>query len=195
MDAAEGLQQAVVKALHAEGKPIHAAVSQHSELLPIDSARIGLDGEFLHPSEIDTARQRLQQRSQLVRRKRRWRAAADEDRLRMLPASAQAQAHLGAERVQILRLLSTVTPREGEKIAVGAFLITKGNMNVKSDHINLLRKKPLCETAVRCHYSSSRLSTAMKASCGISTLPTCFMRFFPSFCFSRSLRLRLMSPP
>jgi hypothetical protein len=26
-------------------------------------------------------------------------------------------------------------------------------------------------------------------------LPTCFMRFLPSFCFSRSLRLRLMSPP
>lgn len=23
----------------------------------------------------------------------------------------------------------------------------------------------------------------MNASCGISTLPTCFMRFFPSFCF------------
>ncbi len=42
---------------------------------------------------------------------------------------------------------------------------------------------------------SSTLSTARKADCGISTLPTCFMRFFPSFCFSRSLRLREMSPP
>ena len=37
--------------------------------------------------------------------------------------------------------------------------------------------------------------TARKASCGISTEPTCFMRFLPSFCFSSSLRLRLMSPP
>ena len=36
---------------------------------------------------------------------------------------------------------------------------------------------------------------AMNASWGTSTRPTIFMRFFPSFCFSRSLRLRVMSPP
>ena len=41
----------------------------------------------------------------------------------------------------------------------------------------------------------STWSTARNASCGISTAPICFMRFFPSFCFSRSLRLRVMSPP
>ena len=35
----------------------------------------------------------------------------------------------------------------------------------------------------------------MKASWGISTEPTIFMRFLPAFCFSRSLRLRLTSPP
>ncbi len=38
-------------------------------------------------------------------------------------------------------------------------------------------------------------SAAMNASCGTSTRPTIFMRFLPSFCFSSSLRLRLMSPP
>ncbi len=38
-------------------------------------------------------------------------------------------------------------------------------------------------------------STARNASCGISTVPTCFIRFFPSFCFSRSFRFREMSPP
>ncbi len=36
---------------------------------------------------------------------------------------------------------------------------------------------------------------ARKASWGISTLPTCFMRFLPSFCFSSSFFLRVMSPP
>ena len=41
----------------------------------------------------------------------------------------------------------------------------------------------------------SIFSAAMKASCGISTLPNWRMRFLPSFCFSRSLRLRVMSPP
>ena len=42
---------------------------------------------------------------------------------------------------------------------------------------------------------SPTFRTARKASWGISTRPMRFMRFFPSFCFSRSLRLRLMSPP
>ena len=42
---------------------------------------------------------------------------------------------------------------------------------------------------------ASILSAAMKALCGISTLPNWRMRFLPSFCLSRSLRLRLMSPP
>ena len=40
-----------------------------------------------------------------------------------------------------------------------------------------------------------RLKTAMNASWGISTEPTSFIRDFPSFCFSSSFRLRVMSPP
>ena len=41
----------------------------------------------------------------------------------------------------------------------------------------------------------STLSTAKKADCGISTLPTCFMRFLPAFCLSSNFRLRETSPP
>lgn len=43
--------------------------------------------------------------------------------------------------------------------------------------------------------SSLMRSAARKADCGISTLPTWRMRFLPFFCLSRSLRLRLTSPP
>ncbi len=43
--------------------------------------------------------------------------------------------------------------------------------------------------------AESEESAAMKASWGTSTRPTIFIRFLPSFCFSSSLRLRLMSPP
>ena len=43
--------------------------------------------------------------------------------------------------------------------------------------------------------SLSLESAAMKASWGTSTRPTIFIRFLPSFCFSSSLRLRVMSPP
>ena len=48
--------------------------------------------------------------------------------------------------------------------------------------------------SIQARYSST-LSTARNASCGISTEPTDFIRFLPSFCFSRSFRLRVMSPP
>ncbi len=42
---------------------------------------------------------------------------------------------------------------------------------------------------------ASIFKAARKALWGISTLPNWRMRFLPSFCFSSSLRLRLMSPP
>ena len=44
-------------------------------------------------------------------------------------------------------------------------------------------------------WGQSSLRTSRKAFWGTCTLPICFMRFLPRFCFSRSLRLRLMSPP
>ena len=44
-------------------------------------------------------------------------------------------------------------------------------------------------------FHSPVFKTAMNASCGISTLPMLLMRFLPFFCFSSSLRLRVMSPP
>ena len=43
--------------------------------------------------------------------------------------------------------------------------------------------------------ASPILRAAIKADCGISTLPNWRIRFLPSFCFSRSLRLRVTSPP
>ena len=49
----------------------------------------------------------------------------------------------------------------------------------------------------QCFTSSylSTFNTAKNASCGISTLPTCFMRFLPSFCFASNFFLRDTSPP
>src|SRR5438105_1958589 len=39
------------------------------------------------------------------------------------------------------------------------------------------------------------LSTSINASCGMLIFPMLFIRFFPSFCFSSSLRFRVISPP
>ena len=35
----------------------------------------------------------------------------------------------------------------------------------------------------------------MNASCGTSTWPIAFIRFFPSACYAHSFRFRVMSPP
>ncbi len=45
------------------------------------------------------------------------------------------------------------------------------------------------------YLSSFIFSTARKASLGTSTVPNWRMRFLPSFCFSKSFFLRVMSPP
>ena len=53
---------------------------------------------------------------------------------------------------------------------------------------------PKFQPCFRATHQSS-FSTARNAFCGTSTLPICFMRFLPFFCFSSNLRLRLTSPP
>ncbi len=58
----------------------------------------------------------------------------------------------------------------------------------------MMRKRDRTETS-RVFQSASIFSAAMKASCGMSTLPNWRIFFLPSFCLSRSLRLRVMSPP
>ncbi len=76
-----------------------------------------------------------------------------------------------------IALHGVLSSRVGGEVAVEAFSPAKGDMDVDAP----------------AHQSICRM--AMNASCGTSTLPTAFMRFLPSFCFSRSLRLRVMSPP
>ncbi len=44
-------------------------------------------------------------------------------------------------------------------------------------------------------HQESSLRTAMKALWGTWTVPIWRIRFLPSFCFSSSLRLRVISPP
>src|SRR5690606_2999460 len=72
-------------------------------------------------------------------------------------------------------------------------------LDVPDSAIGARRETPVCGShrAVRSYepLSFPTWSTARKASCGISTEPTCFIRFLPSFCFSSNLRLRELSPP
>src|SRR5260370_22115186 len=85
---------------------------------------------------------------------------------------------------------------------VGAFMVSPSGKSSAAEH---RRQQNTAEDALglreldgRSDYSSSEeetFKTARNASCGMSTWPTRFMRRLPSFCFSRSLRLRGMSPP
>ena len=63
----------------------------------------------------------------------------------------------------------------------------------KPEKAGRLSGGPLCCFVFR--YSSSSLRTAMNASVGSCTLPRERIFFLPSFCFSSSFFLRVMSPP
>ena len=54
---------------------------------------------------------------------------------------------------------------------------------------------PKCATKGHEGYPSRDPNTAKNASCGTSTVPNCFIRAFPFFCFSSNFFLRVMSPP
>src|SRR5204863_456439 len=71
----------------------------------------------------------------------------------------------------------------------------EGEDDGDDDRFEVLADRRLLEVARRHSVSVPIFKTARNASCGISTLPTRFMRFLPSFCFSSSFRLRVMSPP
>ncbi|MPM99152.1 hypothetical protein SDC9_146343 [bioreactor metagenome] len=102
--------------------------------------------------------------------------------------------------------LELLTQRFKPKI----YLTLRGDLALKStvrafslaERYVYVKREPPCGRLKRVsalgHYLSSAFVTSMnarKASCGMETLPTCFIRFLPSFCFSRSLRFLVMSPP
>ena len=59
-------------------------------------------------------------------------------------------------------------------------------------HASILTPAPAACLQAR---STPVSSTAIKAFCGMSTLPMLFIRFLPSFCLAQSFFLREMSPP
>ena len=114
----------------------------------------------------------------------RRRPAAEKHRLDVVCQHVALLLELGEQRIDVGAVLPG-SPDHRDEVAVPAAMRAERQVNV--------------EMADRAHYerfrSESRFSTARNASCGTSTPPTCFIRFLPFFCFSRSLRLREMSPP
>ena len=137
---------------------------------------VGLDRDFLR------GRQRAQQAFERRRVEERRRAAAEKDRLELVGEGSAFELELSQHGVDVAIVLA-LAPDDGDEVAVAAAVRAKGKVHVEVANVSAHRDE------------SPRLSTARNASCGTSTAPTCFIRFFPFFCFSSSLRLRVMSPP
>src|SRR6202521_5500084 len=171
-------QRLRLQTLHADAEPIDTGREPALDVLGGDIARVGLE-RHLRPGPKADRPNAVHQLPQLGTRQQARRAAPDEDRLERTDGML-ASGHLDfpAERVDIGRN-EAFEDRVGIEVAVLADPRAEGHVQVEAMDA----------------FHQSRLSTAMKASCGISTLPTRFRRFFPSFCFSSSLRLRVTSPP
>lgn len=61
------------------------------------------------------------------------------------------------------------------------------------DSSNIYAEAFYCVDVIKYYFDVVKIFK--NASCGIETLPICFIRFFPSFCLSKSLRFLVISPP
>ena len=176
VDPAQESQHSVGKGLDSQAQAVDAAVGQGRSLIIIEAVRIGFHRNFRMASHAEGLPEGLQDAIDIARSQQGRRTAADVDRIGFFP-SIRRSGNIPAQGLDIAVIVAFQTGI-GRKIAVQAFMAAERDVDVQAQP-----------------HSSSTLRTAMKASCGISTVPNCFMRFLPSFCFSRSLRLREISPP
>ena len=169
----EHREQVRAEALHPQGHAIDAEPAQRACQLLRDGLGIRLDGHLLRRGEF---RQEAFERLWLGER---GRAAAEEHRLELRSEQVALEGELGEECVDVGAVLP-LPPDDRDEVAVAATVGTERQMDVEvAGHF----------------FSASRFRTARNASCGTSTIPTCFIRFFPAFWRSSSFRLRVMSPP
>ena len=146
--------------------------------------RIRLDGQLLDIGK------RGEQPLEGARLGERRRASAEEHRPDVVRQPSTLPFELREQRIDVRAVL--IRPTDGcDEVAVTAAMDAEGKVDVQ------VAGSAGNEVPAPAHrfLSPSRLRTARNASCGTSTPPTCFIRFFPFFCFSRSFRLREMSPP
>src|SRR5213079_1140120 len=113
------------------------------------------------------------------------RAAAQEDRLELRRERLPLELELREQGADAGGMLAAAADH-GDEVAVAAPARAEREVDVEVPDRARVGHRRL---------PSSRLSNARNASCGTSTAPTCFIRRFPAFCLSSSLRLRVMSPP
>ena len=176
MDAADGGQQRAVGALQSDGQPVDPRRAIGGKARRIHRAGVALHGDLRIRHHGIARAQRVEHARERPARQERRRAAAKEHRLHRRrhgqPLGSEGDLPLEQRGISFraLRL------RIGNKIAVGALSDAERDVKIDAGH-QLMR------------------STLMNASLGTCTVPTWRMRFLPSFCFSSSFFLRVISPP
>ena len=171
-------QQLRPEGLGAERDTGHTRAAQGVRQLRRHRLGVRLDGHLLR------GRQRLEQSHELGEGREGRRAPAEEHRLELAGERAVLQFELAQQRVDVGAVLPGPAD-DGDEVAVAAAVRAERQVHVEV--ARAAHEPPFCPWPM--------LSTARNASCGTSTMPTCFIRFLPAFCFSSSFRLREMSPP
>ena len=194
-NALQHFEQVRPKRLRAEGDAVHPMLAEQGCEGRRHGLRVGLDRQLLD------VRERAEHARERGRARERRRPAAEERGLDLCGEPPALPLELGQERVDV-RTVLVEAPYRRHEVAVAAAMRAEGQVDIEmTDGARLApcadRARGRLEQpdAHAFRFSPSRFSTARNASCGTSTPATCFIRFFPFFCFSSSLRFRVMSPP
>src|SRR6185503_9080448 len=178
-----------IERLHADRESRNAGACVRRKPRAVEILRVGLERNLGAGREREDRTELPYERREEVSLDERRRAAAEVKRLERghFRQRRLLRARLTQHRGQI-----TLAPprliRSRHEVAEAAPPRAERNVHIQPAHIpphaTRRNRKSLH------HPSESIRSTARNASCGISTVPICFIRRFPSFCFSSSFRLR-----
>ena len=193
MRAFKHLQHPRSRTLHAEGHPSESSLAQFLKHLEINGVGIGFRCDLSPIRQSETRPDLTKHMIQTSRTEQGRGAAPEEDCADPLAACklTRGKAHFCSEHL-VKAVATNGVAKLGGGVGVEVAVATAARAE---GHVHVQRQGAR-RTGRHYFFDSSPVdSAAMNASCGTSTRPTIFMRFLPSFCFSRSLRLRLMSPP
>ena len=186
MDTPNALKLILLRRLHAEGQTVDAVFFHRVKHFFIRALRIALDRDFRIVRQREFIAHLLQNTAEIFRPQTGRCAAANIYGIyRVTAACPSVFPDMRQQRRNIA--FHQVRVGHGIKIAVGALFHAERNVQVQP-------QRPIVITELA-HDSSSSFKTAMNASVGICTVPSERIFFLPSFCFSSSFFLRVMSPP
>ena len=131
VDAAHGLQQGIVRGLHAQGQAVEPAPAEAAEGPPVLGAlRVGLYGDLRVPGHAEPLGDPLQNVCQIPLRQQRGGAAAEVHRIHLIvPGVLGNLGDVGAEGLHIpLDLILRLG--QGVEVAVEALAAAEGDVDV-----------------------------------------------------------------